>query len=90
MWVLSLGWEHPLKQETVIHFSVLAWRIPWTEEPGGLQSMGSQESDRLENQATEQHLAPNLTTVTVPQMRHQGALCTSSELAKPQHTHVVP
>ena len=52
--------------------------------------MGSQVSDRLENQATEQHLAPNLTTVTVPQTRHQGARSTSSELAKPEHTNVVP
>ena len=57
MWVLSLGWEDPLEQETVTHFSVLAWRIPWTDEPGRLQFMGSQESDSIENQATEQHLA---------------------------------
>ena len=38
-WVQSLGWEDPLEKETVIHSSILAWRIPWTEEPGGLQSM---------------------------------------------------
>ena len=41
-WVQSLGWEDPLKKEMVTHSSILAWRIPWTEEPGGLQSMGSQ------------------------------------------------
>ena len=41
-WVRSLGQEDPLKKEMVAHTSVLAWRIPWTEEPGGLQSMGSQ------------------------------------------------
>ena len=41
-WVLSLGQEDPLEKEMVTHFSILAWRIPWTEEPGGLQSMGSQ------------------------------------------------
>ena len=41
-WVQSLGWEYPLEKEMATHSSVLAWRIPWTEEPGGLQSMGSQ------------------------------------------------
>ena len=40
--VQSLGWEDPLEKETVTHFSILAWEIPWTEEPGGLQSTGSQ------------------------------------------------
>ena len=39
-WVRSLGWEDPLEKEMATHSSVLAWRIPWTEEPGGLQSMG--------------------------------------------------
>ena len=39
-WVWSLGWEDPLEEEMDTHFSILAWRIPWTEEPGGLQSMG--------------------------------------------------
>ena len=38
----SLGREDPLEEEMVTHSSILAWRIPWTEEPGGLQSMGSQ------------------------------------------------
>ena len=38
----SLGWEGPLEEEMATHSSILAWRIPWTEEPGGLQSMGSQ------------------------------------------------
>ena len=44
MWetqVGSLGWEDLLEEEMKTHFSILAWRIPWTEEPGGLQSMGS-------------------------------------------------
>ena len=44
--VLSLGWEDPLEKEMAIHSSILAWEIPWTEEPGGLQSMVPQESDR--------------------------------------------
>ena len=43
--VRSLGWEDLLEKEMAIHSSILAWRIPWTEEPGGLQFMGSQESD---------------------------------------------
>ena len=45
MWetcVLSLGWEDSLEKGMTNHSSILAWRIPWTEEPGGLQSMGSQ------------------------------------------------
>ena len=41
-WVLSLGWEDPLQKGMATHSSILAWRITWTEEPGGLQSMGSQ------------------------------------------------
>ena len=41
-WVQSLGWEDPLEEEMVTHSSILAWKIPWTEEPGRLQTMGSQ------------------------------------------------
>ena len=41
-WIRSFGQEDPLKKGTATHSSILAWRIPWTEEPGGLQSMGSQ------------------------------------------------
>ena len=41
-WVQSLGWVDSLEEEMATHSSILAWRIPWTEEPGGLQSMGSQ------------------------------------------------
>ena len=41
-WVQSLGQEDPLEKETATHSSILAWKIPWMEEPGGLQSMGSQ------------------------------------------------
>ena len=40
----SLGREDPLEEEMATHSSILAWRIPWTEEPGGLQSMGRKES----------------------------------------------
>ena len=41
-WVQSLGQEDPLEKEMAIHSSTLAWKIPWTEDPGRLQSMGSQ------------------------------------------------
>ena len=41
----DLGWEDPLEKEMATHSSILAWKISWTEEPGGLQSMGSQELD---------------------------------------------
>ena len=39
--VSSLGWEDPLEKGMAIHFTILAWKVPWTEEPGGLQSVGS-------------------------------------------------
>ena len=42
IWVRSLGWEDPLEKEMATHSSTLAWKIPWMEEPGRLQSMGSQ------------------------------------------------
>ena len=41
-WVQSLGQEHALEKKMATHSNILAWRIPWTEEPGGLQSIGSQ------------------------------------------------
>ena len=47
-WVLSLGWEDPLKKEMAIHSSTIAWKIPWTEEPGRLQSMGLQRVSTTE------------------------------------------
>ena len=43
--VLSLGWGDPLEEDMAIHSCILAWRTPWTEEPGGLQSIQSQESE---------------------------------------------
>ena len=46
--VLSLGWEDPLEKEMATHSSILAWRIPWTEEPSRLQSTGSQRVDTTE------------------------------------------
>ena len=51
IWVRFLGQEDPLEEGTATHSRILAWRIPWTEEPGGLQSIGHEESDTTE--ATE-------------------------------------
>ena len=45
MWVQSLGQKDPLEKETATHSSILAWEILWIQDPGGLQSMGLQESD---------------------------------------------
>ena len=44
MWIQSLAWEDPLDKEMATHSSILVWEIPWAEEPGRLQSMGSQKS----------------------------------------------
>ena len=44
-WIRSLSWEDPLEKEMAVHSSILAWKIPWTEEPGVLLSTGSQELD---------------------------------------------
>ena len=53
-WIRSLGWEDPLEEDMATHSSILAWRIPWTEEPGGLQPMGSQEPNMTEKRSTAQ------------------------------------
>ena len=50
----SLGWDNPLDKEMATHSNILAWKIPWTEEPGGLQSKGSQ-SDMIEHTHTHTH-----------------------------------
>ena len=55
MWDRSLGGEDPLQKGMATHSSILAWTIPWTEEPGGLQSMGSQRSDTTESAYTHTH-----------------------------------
>ena len=53
MQVQALGQENPLEKETATHSSILAWEIPWTEKPGGFQSMGSEKTHDL---VTEQNL----------------------------------
>ena len=57
-WVQSLGWEDPLEKGMATRSSILAWRIPWTEEPGGLQSMWSQRvgHDRATNIFTLEYM----------------------------------
>ena len=55
MWVLSPGWEDPLEEDMATHSSILAWRIPWTEEPGELKSMGSQSQTQLKRLSTQAH-----------------------------------
>ena len=47
-WIRSLGWEDSLEEGMATHSSILVWRIPWTEEPGGLQSMGCKQLDTAE------------------------------------------
>ena len=58
--VQSLGQEDPLEEEMATHSNILAWRIPWTEEPGGLQSMGSQ--------SIRHELVTKDTRITLPHM----------------------
>ena len=55
-WVQSMGWEDPLEKGMTTHSSILAWRIPWTEEPGRLESMGSQRV--LHDWAINTHTTP--------------------------------
>ena len=51
IWVRFLGWEDPLEEVRTTHSSILAWRIPWTEEPGGLQSTGHEDTDEVTEHA---------------------------------------
>ena len=72
-WVWSQGWEDPLEEGMATHSSILAWRIPWTEEPGGLQSMGSQNQIRLRDSTV------TATTKKHSQIQAQGlSICVTS------------
>ena len=57
-WFRSLGWEDPLQEEVATHSSVLAWKIPWTKGPGGLQSIGLQ---RMGHDQADEHVLINFT-----------------------------
>ena len=89
--VRCLAWKDPLEKEMANHSSILAWRMPWTEEPGGLQSIGSQGQKWLKQLSTHcfyptaQHLSPlHLTVISESQLRWvtSGGLC-KEELFKP-------
>ena len=80
----SLGWEDLLEKGMAIHSSILAWRIPWTEEPGGLHSMGCKESDTTEGLtlslsrvlSTQTALPTSSLSSTAPVPPHQEASLT--------------
>ena len=81
-WVQLLDREDPLEKETTTHSSVLAWRVPWTEEPGGLQVVGSQESDTTWHYS---FLSPALAVITaLPGASHH---CPSSSSTLPFTAH---
>ena len=74
----SLGWEDPLEKDMATHSSILAWRIPWTEEPGGLQSMGSQ---RVEQDLVTKQQQTSCQYVSVPFHREGRKRARSREVA---------
>ena len=73
-WVRSLGREDPLEKEMATHSSILAWRIPWTEEPGGLQSLGSQSDMTEQLHFTPLHRRISLAFKQIPLLSEQPAL----------------
>ena len=68
MQVLSLGQEEPLEEGTATHSIILVWRIPWTEEPGGLQSLGSYSQTGLKRLSTahSMRLTERFISITLP------------------------
>ena len=62
MWARSLGWEDLLEEEMATHSSILAWRIPWTEEPGGLQSIVAKSQTRLKRLSTRARMVFQVST----------------------------
>ena len=71
----SLGQEEPLEYEMAIHSSILAWKIPWTEEPGGLQSMGHKDSD------TTKHTHTTNTQIKKRNIRREEGGCKQDQLS---------
>ena len=63
MWVQSLGQADPLEEGMAVYSSILAWRIPWTEEPSGLYTMGWQESDITEGRNERGKITTNTTEI---------------------------
>ena len=87
MQVCSLGWEDPLEVGMATHSSILAWKIPWTEEPGGLQSMGLQSRTQLKGLSTHAGSLGSLTTLNFPPNRPQELVwrfqqgCTATQIS---------
>ena len=85
-WARSLGWENPLEEGMVTHSSALAWRIPWTEEPGRLQPKGSQRVD------TAELLSTALGRVTVLNLLRQTFCATEKKnyISPPNISYLLP
>ena len=79
MWVRSLGWEDPLEKELATHSGILAWTIPWTEEPGGIHSMGSQNWTRLKLLGTHARTALRSAGEAQRQAQQQAHLARSPQ-----------
>ena len=77
--VRSLGWEDPLENEMATHSSTLAWKIPWTEEPGRLQSMGSQRvgHDSASSRSRSSPFRPCFFSGYMPRNEIAGSYCSS-------------
>ena len=69
MWVHSLGQEGPLEEGMATHCSNPAWRIPWTEEPGGLQSKGLQRAGHIRSNCVHRHTHTRLVIVVLPRSK---------------------
>ena len=93
-WVQSLGWEDPIRKGKAIHSSVLAWRIPWTEEPGGLQPWGCKGSDITgteHRQCLCFNVIPSICPILSAPPRHpQSGLCVCVYTAALQIRSSVP
>ena len=84
----SLGWEDPLEEGMTTHSSILAWRTPWTEDPGGLQSVGSQGSDTTEHLSTEHmSLIKKISACALDQLQSSETNTSCPAVALWFHTH---
>ena len=75
MGVQSLGREYPLEEEMATHSNILAWIIPWTQEPGALQSTGHKESDKTELTCKPFHIMASLINLILPDCQGYGFSC---------------